>query len=516
MVFKRLWKVAKYGGLLGAVGTTGYLLQKNDWDMSTIGVVRFGRAAWAAVRLVADYKINLQGVDYDSPEYQKLKSEIHLRSALQLRDMCCLNGGAFIKVGQHVGSLEYLLPKEYVETMKVLHNKAPQSNVDELKGVFEEDLKMKVEDVFDSFEKEPLGAASLAQVHKATLKDGTVVAVKIQHPQVKSHSFVDIKTMELLVHCIAWVFPGFQYMWLAEETKRNLPLELDFLHEGRNCERVERLFKHFSFLKVPKIHWDLSSERVLTMEFCEGGKVDDKAYMEKHGINVNEVTKNLGKLYSEMIFVQGYVHCDPHPGNVLVNKTEEGTQIVLLDHGLYQSLTDTFRVSYSKLWMSLINADLEGIKKYATELNCGDMYGLFACMITARSWNAITSGIDKTEITQSESNEIKDNAANYLIQISEILNKIPREMLLILKTNDVLRGIEYALNIQPNATSFLNMSRCCVRAVGEDQYRQCHSWTNRMRVQFATSWQLFKISVYEFCLWIQLMYSWLFMYKLPS
>lgn len=118
--------------------------------------------------------------------------------------------------------------------------------------------------------------------------------------------------------------------------------------------------------------------------------------------------------------------------------------------------------------------------------------------------------------SNGQSNEIKDNAANYLIQISEILNKIPREMLLILKTNDVLRGIEYALNIQPNATSFLNMSRCCVRAVGEDQYRQCHSWTNRMRVQFATSWQLFKISVYEFCLWIQLMYSLLFRYKLPS
>lgn len=82
-------------------------------------------------------------------------------------------------------------------------------------------------------------------------------------------------------------------MWLAEETKKNLPLELDFLHEGRNCERVERLFKHFRFLKVPRIHWDLSSERVLTMEFCEGGKVDDKAYMEKHRINVNEVIESI-------------------------------------------------------------------------------------------------------------------------------------------------------------------------------------------------------------------------------
>ncbi|XP_062603304.1 aarF domain-containing protein kinase 1-like [Saccostrea cucullata] len=515
MVLRKLWRVTKYGALGGAIGTTGYLLQKNDWDISTIGVVRFGQAAWAAVRLVADYKINLRGLDYDSPEYQKVKSEIHLRSALRLRDMCCTNGGAFIKVGQHVGSLEYLLPKEYVETMKVLHDKAPQSDVEELKRVFEEDLKMKVEDVFESFEKNPLGAASLAQVHKATLKDGTVLAVKIQHPQVKSHSYVDIKTMELLVHCIAWIFPGFQYMWLAEETKKNLPLELDFVHEGQNCERVERLFKHFRFLKVPKIHWELSSERVLTMEFCEGGKVDDKAYMEKHKIDVNEVSKNLGKLYSEMIFVQGYVHCDPHPGNVLVNKTEDGTQIILLDHGLYQTLTDPFRVSYSKLWMSLINADLEGIKKYSAELNCGDMYGLFACMLTARSWKAITSGIDKSQITQSESDEIKDNAANYLIEISEILNKIPREMLLILKTNDVLRGIEYSLNIRPNATSFLNMSRCCVQAVGEDEYRQCHSWSSRMAVQFSTSWQLLKISIYEFFLWLQSEYCWLLM-QVPS
>lgn len=498
-----LRKVLKWGIVAGVIGGSTLVLQRNDWKVSTLGLFRFGRAAYAAAYLVVDYKWTLRGLDSSTKEYQKIKSQLHLRSALRLREMCCTNGGAFIKVGQHVGSLEYLLPVEYVETMKVLHDRAPQSPLSELYKVLEEDLGKKVDEIFTSIDPEPLGAASLAQVHKATTHDGRVVAVKIQHPKVKAHSYIDMKTMELLVHGIAWIFPGFEYLWLAEETKKNLPLELDFLHEGRNCERVERIFKHFNFLKVPKIYWDLSSERVLTMEFCEGGKVDDKKYMDKHGISVNEIARDLGKLYSEMIFVQGYVHCDPHPGNVLVNKDEHGTKIVLLDHGLYLTMTDEFRVNYCKLWVSLIKADLEGIKKYATAMNAGDLHGLFACMVTARSWKAITAGIDKQEITAEEDDEIKQNAAQYLIEISTILNRVPRQMLLILKTNDVLRGIECALKTRANASSFINMSKCCIRAVAIDKLHNCDSWFQSLGVRLLCQWQLFKISLYEFYLWFQ-------------
>ncbi|KAK3597878.1 hypothetical protein CHS0354_029458 [Potamilus streckersoni] len=497
---KRILKLLTFGG---AVGGTAWFLRENDWEISTVGVMRFGRAALTVLSIVADYKMNLRGPDPNSEEYKKLKSEIHTRSALKLRELCCKNGGAFIKVGQHIGTLEYLLPSEYVKTMKVLHSDAPKSELSDLYKVIEMDLGTKVEEIFTSFSSEPVGTASLAQVHKATLKDGTVVAVKIQHPRVKAHSYVDIKTMEFLINRIAWVFPDFQYVWLAEETKKNLPLELDFLNEGRHCERVARLFKKFTFLKVPRIYWDLSSERVLTMEFCEGGKVDDRQYMKEHNISVNEVTRNLGKLYSEMIFVQGYVHCDPHPGNVLVNKTKQGTQIVLLDHGLYQTLTDDFRVNYSKLWMSLIKADMEGIKTYAMKLNAGNLYPLFACMLTARSWKSISSGIDRIEYTASEEQVIKDNAAQYFIEISEILNRVPRQLLLIMKTNDVLRGIEASLQVRSNASSFINMSRCCIRAVGLDDLRKADGYFTVFKIHINTNWQLCTLSFYEFFLWFQ-------------
>ncbi|OWF52261.1 uncharacterized aarF domain-containing protein kinase 1-like [Mizuhopecten yessoensis] len=498
-----LKRVLKYSVLGSGIGGSTFYLWKNDWELTSIGVVRFGRAAYVAMRIAVDYKLSLRNQDRSSPAYHELLSQIHLRSALRLRDMVCKNGGVFIKVGQHVGTLDYLLPEEYVSSMKILHNQAPQSKLADLQRVVEEDLGNTIGELFIDFDSEPIGAASLAQVHKATLKDGQVVAVKIQHPKVRARSYVDIKTMELLVRGLAVMFPGFQYLWLAEETRKNLPLELDFLKEGANCETVAKQYKHFSFLKVPKILWNLSSERVLTMEYFEGGKVDDREYMESHGISVNEVSRKLGKLYSEMIFVQGYVHCDPHPGNVLVRNTKAGVDIILLDHGLYQSLTDDFRLHYCKMWMAMINADVEGIKEHATALNAGDFYGLFACMLAARSWSSITSGMRNRKVTEEETDEIKANAAEFLVQISDLLNRIPRQLLLILKTNDVLRGIETSLQTRANATSFINMSRCCVRAVAADRLKNCQSYLETFKVKLGCQWQLCKLGLYKVFLWLQ-------------
>ena len=123
--------------------------------------------------------------------------QVHLRSALRLRDLCCINGGAYIKVGQYIGTLDYLLPLEYVQTMKVLHSDAPQSPLSDIYTVIVEELGFPVEQLFLNFEEKPLGAASLAQVHKATLKDGRTVAVKVQHRDVQKNAAVDMKTVEV-------------------------------------------------------------------------------------------------------------------------------------------------------------------------------------------------------------------------------------------------------------------------------------------------------------------------------
>ncbi|KAM9786896.1 aarF domain-containing protein kinase 1 isoform 1-T1 [Syngnathus typhle] len=537
----------------GLLASSGMYFYNRPVDFNDLSLIRFGRAAATTAVISYDYLTAFKYVQYDTEEYWALKSKVHRRSAERLRDLCCANRGTFIKVGQHLGALDYLLPEEYTSTLKILHSRAPQSSMEEIEQVIREDLGKEVSqfsipfrviapcafpgtrlerewcgkklgllysnsslgrptdrhcvalclvqtydpvaeairlaslgpvgmtslkcfqelsELFVSFDERPQGAASLAQVHKAVLHDGRTVAVKVQHPKVQRQSSKDIFVMEVLLRGVHWLFPDFAFMWLVEEAKKNMPLELDFLNEGRNSEMVANKLAHLTFLKVPIIHWDLSTKRVLTMEFAEGGQVNDREYMKAHGINVNQISEHLGKMYSEMIFVHGFVHCDPHPGNVLVQKCPKSkkTEIILLDHGLYQVLQPKFRINYCRLWQALIHRDMAGVERYSRKLGAGDLYPLFACVLTARSWGAVNSGIACVPVTLSEDVEIRTNAALYLPQINNLLNRVPRQMLLLLKTNDLLRGIESTLQTRASSSSFINMSRCCIRALARQAF----------------------------------------------
>ncbi|XP_071386147.1 aarF domain-containing protein kinase 1 [Centroberyx affinis] len=218
-----------------------------------------------------------------------------------------------------------------------------------------------------------------------------------------------------------------------------------------------------------------------------------------------EISENLGKMYSEMIFVHGFVHCDPHPGNVLVHKCPRSkkTEIVLLDHGLYQVLQPDFRLNYCRLWQALIGGDMSGVERYSRRLGAGDLYPLFACVLTARSWTAVNAGIGSTPVTNSEDVEIRTNAGLYLPQINELLNRVPRQMLLLLKTNDLLRGIETTLQTRAASSSFINMSRCCIRAVARHKRSKARSGTRRLQIALAESLGLWRIGMYELFLWVK-------------
>ncbi|KAL3969253.1 poly [ADP-ribose] polymerase 10/14/15 [Sarotherodon galilaeus] len=499
-------RLLKVSSLATAVfASSGFYLYSSHLDLSDLSVIRFGRAVATTAVISYDYLTAFRHVENGTDEYWDLKSKVHRRSAERLRDLCCANRGTFIKVGQHLGALDYLLPEEYTSTLKVLHSRAPESSMEEIQQVIREDLGKELSDLFLSFEEKPQGAASLAQVHKAVLHDGKTVAVKIQHPKVQKQSANDILVMEVLLKAVHWLFPDFALMWLVEEAKKNMPLELDFLNEGRNAEKVADMLAHFRFLKIPMIHWNLSTKRILTMEFADGGQVNDRDYMQTHGINVNEISENLGKMYSEMIFVHGFVHCDPHPGNVLVRKCPQTkkNEIVLLDHGLYQVLQPDFRLNYCQLWQALIKGDMSGVERYSRRLGAGDLYPLFACVLTARSWKAVNAGISSVPVTHSEDIEIRTNAGLYLPQISDLLNRVPRQMLLLLKTNDLLRGIETTLQTRASSSSFINMSRCCIRAIARHKRTKAQSRRRRVQITLAESLSLWKLYMYELFLWLK-------------
>jgi len=491
----RLGKVVLSGGGI-LLGATAY---RSDFDPNNVGAVRFGRAAVAVGKIAWDYKRSLFSKELSPEVYEEAKHDCHQRSAEKLLHLCQLNGGVFIKVGQHIGALDYLLPEEYVGTLKVLHSKAPEMPLEDIYHVVRQELGKEPEELFAEFDPKPLGSASLAQVHRAVLFSGEEVAVKVQHKYVKRHSFVDIWTCDVLVRTVKILFPQFEFMWLAEEMKKNLPLELAFTQEGKNAEKVSQNFLDLTWLKVPRILWPLSTDRLLVMEFCEGGQVDNLAWLHAQGINPADVSRKIGMMYSRMIFDHGYVHCDPHPGNVLVqkNKVTGETQIVLLDHGLYTQLTNKFRYDYADFWSAIINRDVEAMKVAAEELGVGALYGLFACMVTARSWSSIQKGVDIAEKNAAESDEIKANAARYIKEITDVLAYVNRQMILIFKTNDLLRGIESSLGTKNTMSSFIQMSRSCIRVLQERSLLEASGFFSRLRVNLWARFSQFKITCYE-------------------
>ena len=173
---------------------------------------------------------------------------------------------------------------------------------------------------------------------------------------------------------IKYWFPEFELTWLADEMRTNLPKEMDFVHEARNAERAQADFVGIrTSMYIPSVV--SASKRVLIMEFIEGGRVDDLQYLAKHNIDRNKVSVELSRIFSQMVFLNGWFHADPHPGNLLIrpspvdSKSPYNFEIVLLDHGLYFDLDPELRVNYSKLWMSLIEDAtpevVEARKKYA-------------------------------------------------------------------------------------------------------------------------------------------------------
>ena len=214
------------------------------------------------------------------------KSCLNRKSAERLLNLCRENGGVYIKVGQHLANLDYLIPREYIEVLSSLFNDAPQSDIDSVHRVIEEDLGQSVEELFDDFDPTPIASASLAQVHVAYCKKTKKkLAVKVQHRGLRETSVGDLFAVTSVVRVIDSMFTDFTFGWIADEMAPQLPKELDFQREGRNAEKAaEYVEKSGLACCIPKVIWENTSERVLTMEFEEGFKSTDIESLEASGL----------------------------------------------------------------------------------------------------------------------------------------------------------------------------------------------------------------------------------------
>ena len=231
------------------------------------------------------------------------------------------NGSIFIKLGQHLSSMNYLLPLEWTTTFVPLQDHCPVSSYDSIENMFLQDTGAPIASHFETFEKEPIGAASLAQVHLATLKDGGErVAVKVQHPALEEWVPLDLALTRFTFSSLKRWFPEYDLEWLSNEMETSLPQELNFALEGELAMQTKKHFQtlHDSPLVVPDVKW--SSPRILVMEYVSGHRPDDLDYLDAHNIDRDEVSAALARIFNEMIFGDTPLHCDPHGGNIAIRQ----------------------------------------------------------------------------------------------------------------------------------------------------------------------------------------------------
>jgi predicted unusual protein kinase regulating ubiquinone biosynthesis (AarF/ABC1/UbiB family) len=276
----------------------------------------------------------------------------HQRNAQLIFDTAVELRGLLIKMCQVIGTRSDIFPPEYVKVLRQCHDRLPPREFTAIRAVVERELGGPLQEFFAEFEPQPLAAASLAQVHRARRRDGRAVAVKVQYPDIEQIVRVDIAGVTRVARLYQLVDRNpLDLLPLLDELTRHLALELDFRREADSADRVRELFKDEGYVVVPEMQRDLSTRRVLTMEFVDGIKVTDVAGLKAAGLDPADVVQTLMRIYVRMILAYGFFQADPHPGNLFVRPNG---QIVLLDFGLAKELAPGFGLGMFELMFSMM------------------------------------------------------------------------------------------------------------------------------------------------------------------
>jgi predicted unusual protein kinase regulating ubiquinone biosynthesis (AarF/ABC1/UbiB family) len=417
---------------------------------------------------VISYRERRKGEEWGEPRRRRH----HRWSATRFYETAVRNQGLLIKTGQFLGTRPDVLPEEYVEVLSRLQDEVPPEPFDRIRALIERELGRPLADVFAEFEREPVASASLAQVHRAVLHDGRVAAVKVQYPGIERIVDIDLANLSFFINVLNRLDQSMDYRFVAQEMRKNIPKELDFINEGRNAERVKANFDHVDDVVVPEIYWEYSTRRVLTMEYIDGVKITDAAGIRAMGVDSAEIAKILVHAFSEMIVNHGFFHADPHPGNLMVLP---GPKLVLIDFGQSKELDDHFRdmfIQFTRAILSENNAMMGdafrnmGFRTKNDQASDYEHLGdAYVGRIAKRMNQDGSSWAERDEFQESYHDIVKVLRKNPLIAV-------PSELLLVGRVMGLLNGLSKTLQSRTNmlvACAQLIEQRDAARTNGEAQ-----------------------------------------------
>ncbi len=270
-------------------------------------------------------------------------------------------GPTFVKLGQMLSTRPDILPTVYIDELTKLQDTVPPVPWGPIRAQIDAEFQRPLEELFPDFEPVPIAAASLSQVHAATLPDGTSVVVKVQRPNIQSLIETDLEILFDLARLIQERTPlgaVYDLLGIAEEFAITLRAELDFCREGRNADRFRANFVKEQYLHIPRVYWDFTTRRVLVLERISGIKFDDIDALDAAGYDRERIAMNAARMIIREVLVDGFFHADPHPGNFAVMPNEI---IGAMDFGMVGHLSHRARSDLIRLYIVAVQLDEEGI-----------------------------------------------------------------------------------------------------------------------------------------------------------
>src|SRR6266704_1951467 len=291
--------------------------------------------------------------------------EVLIKVLVAFRQTAIKLGVLMIKLGQFLSSRADLLPEQALAVLSSLQDEVPAASFSHVVSVIEAELGKPVEQIFSVLERKATAAASLGQVHKATLAaTGEEVAVKVQRPNIDQLVRMDLNSLKFVIRLIMRFVDTRKFidlMAVYREFERTVYEEIDYIAEAANAKRFKEMFEDDPTIYIPRVHEEYVSRRVLVLEWIDGIKINDYAALESKGIDRMEVAKRTVQTYFYQFFEEGFFHADPHPGNIFVKTGPpgEGPIIEFVDFGMVGSLTQSIQKAMKDLFLSILTRDPE-------------------------------------------------------------------------------------------------------------------------------------------------------------